>query len=142
VDDNARMAWRAAAPLFTTGGLEALREALWADDPTLLQHETVRPIALQCFLDDKPLGACPWGYAAIKSWHLDKVSEVTLAFSRVCQAVDEATGADAGCRWFLNFVDETPREQMRLELLEEVDIELARRSGQESESVVTEEAVS
>jgi hypothetical protein len=36
------------------------------------------------------------------------------------------------CRFFLNWFDDTPREQMRHQLLAEVDRELNRRPAQRS----------
>ena len=48
-------------------------------------------------------------------------------FARMCFEVDQRLGEPAGCRWFLNWFDETPRDEMRRELLAEVNVALAER---------------
>jgi hypothetical protein len=42
----------------------------------------------------------------------------------MCYEIDQKLGEPAGCRWFLNWYDETSREQMRKELSAEVGIAL------------------
>jgi hypothetical protein len=57
------------------------------------------------------------------------VAEVEEFFARMCHEIDLALGEPAGCRWFLNFWDQAPRDVVRRELLPEVSREQARRSG-------------
>jgi hypothetical protein len=61
---------------------------------------------------------------------LETVAEVEEFFARMCFEVDQRVGEPAGCRWFLNWFDETPREEMRAELLAEVERALLRRRQQ------------
>lgn len=48
------------------------------------------------------------------------VREVEEFFARMCYEIDLRVGEPAGCRWFLNWFDDTPRDEMRSELLTEV----------------------
>ena len=49
------------------------------------------------------------------------MGEVEEYFARSCLEADERLGEAAACRWFLNWFDDTPREEMRDELLGEVE---------------------
>jgi hypothetical protein len=44
--------------------------------------------------------------------------------------VDQRLGEPAACRWFLNWFDETPRDEMRRLLLPEVQQLLAERQAE------------
>jgi hypothetical protein len=57
---------------------------------------------------------------------LETVSEVEEFFARACFETDQRLGEPAACRWFLNWYDETPREEMRRQLLAEVNRSLAQ----------------
>lgn len=73
--------------------------------------------------------ACPIGYAG---WHgdgLDTVGEVEEFFARACFEADRRMGEPAACRWLLNWIDDTPRDEMRVLLADEIDLELYRREG-------------
>jgi hypothetical protein len=48
-------------------------------------------------------------------------------FARASFEADQRLGELAGCRWFLNWFDETPRAEMRRLLLAEVNRALAQR---------------
>ncbi len=50
----------------------------------------------------------------------------------MCFEIDQRLGEPAGCRWFLNWFDETPRDAMRQDLLGEVNLALATRRGGEA----------
>jgi hypothetical protein len=115
------------APLLSVWGLEALRQALAADDPQLLQSATTVPPPIQCAEDWPCLGACALGYCGWQGDGLETVAEVEEFFARMCLEIDWAVGEQGACRYFLNWYDETPREQMRRELLEEVQRSLTRR---------------
>jgi hypothetical protein len=126
--DNWRKAWReGAAPLLSADALEALREALVADDPKLVQDATTVPHPMQCVRDCPVEAACALAYCAWQGEGLETVWEVEEFFARMCFEIDQRLGEPAGCRWFLNWHDETPRDEMRRELLAEVERELAGR---------------
>lgn len=60
---------------------------------------------------------------------ISTVGDVEEFFARVCHEADERLKEVAGCRWFLNWYDDTPRGEMRRELLAEVEQELRRREA-------------
>lgn len=70
-----------------------------------------------------PAGACALCYAGWKGLGLGTVGEVEDFFARICHEVDVHVGEIAAVCWFLNWFDDTPREEMRESLLAE-----ARRS--------------
>jgi hypothetical protein len=55
------------------------------------------------------------------------IDQVEEYFVQVCFGADTLLGEPAGCRWFLNWFDDTPRAQMRLALLAEIELALADR---------------
>lgn len=128
-----RTTWREGiAPQLSTMGLEALRRALITDDPRLIQGKTCSPPPLQC-VQDWPLDAgcgityCGWqGGEGVKN-----VRDAEAFFARICFEVDLRIGEPAVCR-FLNWFDETPREEMRRQLLAEVSRSLALRDNKET----------
>ena len=122
-----RKVWRVSAELLSTPALEALRQALIKDDPKLLQGATTSPPPLQCVQDWPCEGACAWSYGAWKGDGEETVGEVETFFAQMCFDVDQALGEPAGCRRFLNWFDETPRDEMRPKLLAEVNRSLALR---------------
>jgi hypothetical protein len=127
-----RHVWRkGAAPLLSTEGLHALARGLENDDPRLLQGATTQPPPLQCVQDWDVEGACAFGYAGWQGDGLETVAEVEEFFARMCFEVDNAMGEPAACRWFLNYWDDTPRDEMRREMLHEVNREIARRDHDE-----------
>src|SRR5438309_341588 len=123
-----RKVWRdGVAPVLSTAGLQELRKALVRDDARLTQGATTTPPPLQCVLDWPVEGACALGYCAWQGDGLESVGEVEEFFARACFEADQRLGEPAACRWFLNWYDDTPREQMRRELLAEVNLTLAER---------------
>ena len=48
-----------------------------------------------------------------------------------CFEADQRLGEPAACRWFLNWFDDTPRDEMRRELLAEVELALERLAGRD-----------
>ncbi len=130
-----RKVWRAGlAPLLSTEGLEALRHGLLIDDARLLQGATTTPPPLQCVQAWVVEGACALGYCSWQGDGLETVAEVEEFFARMCFEIDQRLGEPAGCRWFLNWFDETPREEMRPQLLAEVSRSLALRWDAEDET--------
>jgi len=59
---------------------------------------------------------------------LTTVGEVEEFYAKACYECDQGVKEIAACRWFLNWYDETPREEMRRDLLGEVELELSSRA--------------
>ena len=125
-----RKVWReGVAPHLSTPGLEALRRALVRDDARLLQGATTTPPPLQCVLDWPVEAACVLGYCGWQGDGLKTVAQVEEFFAHLCSKTDRALGEPAACRWFLNWFDDTSREEMRAQLLPEINRCLAARRG-------------
>jgi hypothetical protein len=125
-----RMVWREGfAPVISTAGLEALWQALRGDDLRLTQGSTTTPPPLMCVQDWAVEGCCAVGFCGWQGEGLETVGQVEEFFARCCFEADQRLGEPAGCRWFLNWFDDTPREEMRRELLAEVERTLAQRFG-------------
>jgi hypothetical protein len=123
-----RKVWREGlAPILSTHGLRALRRALVNDDQRLTQGSTTSPPPLQCVLDWPVEGACVMGYCAWQGDGLETVGEVEEYFARICFEADQRLGEPAAVRYFLNWFDDTPRDEMRRNLLDEVNRTLAER---------------
>ncbi|HXG12948.1 MAG TPA: hypothetical protein VNK04_24535, partial [Gemmataceae bacterium] len=87
------------------------------------------PPPLPCVQDWPVEAACAVTYCG---WHgegLKTVAEAEEFFARICFEVDQKMGEPAACRWFLNWFDDTPRDEMRRLLLAEVNRTLAQRHG-------------
>jgi len=121
-----RRVWREGfGPVLSVGGLLKLREALLGDDGRLLQGATTSPPPLMC-VESWPVEACcAIGFCGWQGARLHNVGEAEEYFARCCLEADWHLGEGAACRWFLNWFDDTPREEMRRELLGEVDRSLA-----------------
>ncbi len=129
--------WReGVTPLLSTTALEALRQALMHDDARLLQGATTSPPPLQCVQDWPVEAACALGFCGWQGEKLETVAEVEEYFARMCFEIDQRLGEPAACRWFLNWFDETPREQMREQLLTEVNRSLAQRRSADEDVAV------
>jgi hypothetical protein len=123
-----QLVWRKGfVPVLPTAGLLALREALASDDPRITQGSTTTPPPLLCVQDWLVEAACALGFCGWQGEGLASVGEVEEFFARVCFEADQRLGEAAACRWFLNWFDDTPRDQMRCELLMEVERALAHR---------------
>jgi hypothetical protein len=125
--------WREGiAPQLWTAGLRALQRALKTDDPALRQGVTVDPSEMP-ETEGKPVSAaCAIGFAGWKGDGLQTVTEVEEFFARTVWQATQATGDPLAAKWFVNWHDETPREEMRRELLTEVNRELAERGALEA----------
>jgi hypothetical protein len=131
--------WREGlAPLLSTAALESLKRALEEDDPRLQQGSTTTPPPLQCVQDWPVEAACVIGFCGWQGDGLESVGEVEEFFARMCFEIDQRVGEPAGCRWFLNWFDETPRDQMRQQLAAEVGRTLAARHSADFGAVVDE----
>ena len=125
-----RTVWREGfAPVLSRRGLEALREALLVDDQRLSQGSTTTPPPLMCVQDWPVEAACALGYCGWQGEKLQTVGEVEEYFARCCFEADQRLGEAAACRWFLNWFDDTPREEMRQELLGEVERAIEERDA-------------
>lgn len=123
-----RKVWRdGMAPQLSIAALGALQKALQNDDPRLLQGATTSPPPLECVRDWPVEAACVLGYCGWQGEGLETVAEVEEFFARACFETDNRLGEPAACRWFLNWFDDTPRDEVRRELLAEVTRTLARR---------------
>ncbi|MCE9563842.1 MAG: hypothetical protein K8U57_17505 [Planctomycetes bacterium] len=123
-----RLVWREGfAPVVSTTGLESLRAALQSDDPRLTQGSTTTPPPLMCVQDWPVEAACALGFCGWQGDDLETVGQVEEFFARLCFEADQRLGEPAACRWFLNWFDDTPRSEMRRELLAEVERELSER---------------
>jgi hypothetical protein len=128
-----RKVWREGlVNQISTSGLKALRRALLNDDARLLQGATTSPPPLQCVQDWPVEAACGLGYCGWQGDGLQTVAEVEEFFARTCFEADQRLGEPAACRWFLNWFDETPREEMRQQLLAEVNRSLAQRLSEDT----------
>ena len=116
-----RRVWREGlAPHLTRTGLLALQAALLRDDARLLQGATCYPPRLDLLRERAIEGACALGYCGWQGEGLRHVGQVEAYFGRLCDAADAAFNEAAACRYFLNWYDDTPRAEMRRELLAEV----------------------
>lgn len=134
-----RKVWRKGiVPLLSNTGLEFLREGLLKDDPRILQGATTAPPPLMCVQDWPVEACCVIGYTGVGDFggfHENvndnpSVEMVEEYFARMCYEIDLILGEPAACRWFINWSDESPRHEMRIALLSEV--QLALRNRQES----------
>ncbi len=129
-------AWRrifrdGVAPLLTVEGLQALKNGLIRDDPKLIQGATTSPPPLMCVQDWECEAACALGYCGWVGDGLETVGEVEEFFARMCFEIDQRLGEPAACRHWLNFWDETPRDQLRLLVLPEVERSLKVKLGKD-----------
>src|SRR4051794_37938917 len=123
-----RQVWREGfVPVLSTSGLETLRDALRTDDPRLTQGSTTTPPPLLCVQDWPVEAACALGFCGWQGEGLESVGEVEEFFAKACFEADQRLGEPAACRWFLNWFDDTPRAEMRRELLAEVELALGDR---------------
>jgi hypothetical protein len=126
-----RKVWReGVAPILSDKSLVALQTALREDRAELIQGSTVSPPPMRCVQDWPVEGACALGYCGWQGEGLQTVGEVEEFFAKVCYAIDQQLGEPAGCRWFLNWFDETPRPEMRTALLSEIKREQVKRKMQ------------
>jgi hypothetical protein len=137
-----RKVWRdGLVPLLSIEGLEALRLGLVEDDARLIQGATTTPPPLASVQDWPVEAACVLGYSGWQGEGLESVAEVEEYFARMCFEIDQRLGEPAGCRWFLNWYDETPRDEMRSELLAEVNRALALRRADGQDVPVAEDEI-
>lgn len=128
-----REAWRKGiAPCLKQIELEALRKALQADDPRLIQGATSAPPALMTVADWPAEAACLIGFCAMATGR-KTVGEVDRFFQLTIYESDRRDPLAAEC--FLNWYDGTPREQMIALMLPEVEFAIMEREGVVHEKV-------
>lgn len=128
-----REVWRKGfAPVLSTGGLLALKDGLCEDDSRLMQGSTTTPPPIACVQDWPCEGACALGFAGWQGDGLETVGDVEAYFAQTCYQADERLGEPAGCRWFLNWFDDTPRDEMRRTLIDEIELVLQERKAAEA----------
>lgn len=127
-----RLVWRNGfAPVLSREALIVLRDGLKADSPQLVQGATTIPPPLLCVEDWPVEAADALGFAGWKGDRLETVGQVEEHFAQCCFDADQRLGEPAACRWFLNWYDDTPRDEMRRELLEEVILAIQTKEALE-----------
>src|SRR5262249_14284745 len=124
-----RKVWRGGfSPLFFTVGGGGLGGGL-ENHPTPAPHRSGPPPPPPVSLAEWAAGeaACALVFCAWKGEGLETVGEGEQFFASFCFDADSPLGEPAACRYFLNWFDDTPRTQMRQELLAEVELVLAQR---------------
>ncbi len=145
-----RKTWRdGLAPQISTEALTALRDALANDDARLIQGATTTPPPLMCVQDWPVEAACALSYCGVidhggfaepvapdgsGSTLTQRINACTVGdaeeyFATRCYECDQHFNDPGSCRWFLNWFDDTPRDEMRRELLAEVRETLAARNS-------------
>ncbi len=140
-------------PVLSTENLMALRDALRDDDKRLIQGSTSCPPPLMAVQDFPVEAGCALGFMGASenggfchdangapngNNEAATVGETEMFFAKTCFAADQRLGEPAACRWFLNAYDSWDRDEMRRQLLPEVELALAAR--QEGEQPITVEA--
>ena len=127
-----RLVWQGGfALVLPTAGLEALRDALRADDLRLAQQCTTTPPPLMCVQDWPVEAACPVAFCGWQGDGLNLVGKVEEFFARMCFEADQLLNAEpAACRFFLDWWDDTPRAEAIRLLLPEVERAIAARDPQ------------
>ena len=132
-------AWRkvfreGVLPHVSRAALARLRGLLVTDDARLLQGATTIPPPLMCVQDWPCESADSLGtlmahdnlYAECDPATVGQVEE---GFATLCFKVDQTLGEPAACRWFINWFDECPRDEMRREMIAEIDLALSSQEA-------------
>ncbi len=119
MDDNVRESWRKIAKVLPLDGLERLRDALRNDDHKLVQIATTVP-AFDSLASQICEGGCAIGYAFTNG--INTTESVRESFRKVRDEVDPSY-------LFTYWFDMTPRDEMRRELLPEVERAIQEREG-------------
>lgn len=115
-----RKVWRnGVVPLVTVPQLQRLLIALVHDYPSLIQGTTTVPPPLYEVIDWDCEGCCGLSYMG---WDEERklVGQVEDFFARLCFEIDKRLQEPAACRYFINWFDDTPRNQMREKLAQEI----------------------
>lgn len=115
------------APLMSDKELIALRDALIKDDNRLVQGATTSPPPLHCVLDWPVEAACGIGFCGWQGKGLETVGEVEEYFAKICFEADKLLQEPSACRWFLNWFDDSPREEVKRRLIPIINEVLNKR---------------
>jgi hypothetical protein len=118
---------RGIAPTLSDAALEALRVGLLEDDPRVLQGCSTRPPPLTACWSIPCEAACPIGYAGWQGEGIETVGGVEEFLRGVLAESDRLTGERGSARHLLNWVDCSPRDVVRREMLAEIRREQERR---------------
>lgn len=122
-----RITWRRGfLPQAKTEALESLLTALELNDPRLIRCATTSPPTLWANQDETVEATCGVGWLIWKDGETT-VGELEEAFAKICYEADLLSGEPAACRWFLNWFDQTPRDEMRRSMIEELRINIQER---------------
>lgn len=125
-----RRVWREGiAPLLSLPALEALAAALASDDSRLVQGITTDPPPMKCVRDWPCERACAVAFAGWQGERLQQVEEVEAYFAGIATACGLRLGDSTAGRHFFNWFDDTPRDEMRRDLLPEVERVIAERKA-------------
>lgn len=111
---------RAIAPLLPPEGLDALRLAVEADDPALIQGATVGGLNWIEDPEAEPTCGCALGYALWQGDRLSTVRDVSEAFTRVLQGATMRLEFKTDTIPFFRFWDDLPRAEVLRLFLPEV----------------------
>lgn len=124
-----RKVWREGiAPQLSTKALEELRYGLEKDSDFLLQGACSKPPMLECNYDKECEGGCAMVYGAWMAGEVKTVGQADEYFHNIVASQLMSDGCDNCVRDFLNWFDDTPRDEMRREMIREVDNELIIRN--------------
>ena len=119
--------WRVGiAPLLSPTALSALAAALRSDDPRLVQGATTDPMPIAIFASLPVEGACAVSFGLWQGHGLDRVGTLHQAFRRLCRSADDLLDESLATTAFINWFDETPRDEMRQLLLAEIEQQTAQ----------------
>lgn len=126
-----RLVWRRGiAPQMPSVALRVLEAALVSDASEIIQgHTCYPPPVLPRFAAEVVIAADPIAYMAWRGLQCRTVGEVEEWMVRTDTACDVAMAEPGALRHLHNFIDDTPREEMRRELLAEVRRTLAEGDG-------------
>lgn len=121
-----RKVWRQSiSKRLGTRALLVLEAALKIDDPRLIQGAISSPAPLDSLRDCQVKGTCLIGFCGWQAEGRETVGEVESYFHAICDACEADSQEPAICRYFLNWFDDCPRDEMRREMLAEVRLALA-----------------
>jgi hypothetical protein len=123
-----RRVWREGiAPLLSEKSLEALKQALTNDDPRLIQKATMTPPYWKTRQNAPVEAAGALAYCGWQGEGLETIGAVESFFLQLCIDIGLRMDEPMVSKCFIDWYDETPRQQMRTQLLSEVHRELLRR---------------
>lgn len=129
---------RGIVPQLSTAALEALRLALVEDDARLIQGQTTDPPNWMGLPVERACAIC---YGLWQGDGHEDTLDLEAGFQRVLFRADCAMQQPECCREFIVWFDDTPRDEMRRELLPEVNAALAARHVQDAAGLERDETI-